>query len=41
MSDWPDDDREQEYQERQERERYAYESEERGVEEWKNGRDCR
>lgn len=36
MSDWPEDDREMEYLERQERERHAYESEERAIEEWKN-----
>lgn len=36
MSDYPEDDREMEYQERQEREQHAYEAEERAIEEWKN-----
>ena len=39
MSDYPEDDREMEYQERQEREHYAYEAEERAIEEWKCNRD--
>lgn len=35
MTDWIEDDREQEYQWRQEREQHEYEAEERAIEEWK------
>lgn len=39
MSDYPEDDREMEYMERQEREQHAYEAEERAIEEWKCNQD--